>query len=69
MTGNNKKRLAVVDDDADLREVLASYFQETYEVDLYPGRQRLWRPCAPGPPTACFWTWPCKASTATTCCG
>ena len=37
MTSNTKKRLAVVDDDADLRQMLASFFKETYEVDLYPG--------------------------------
>ena len=52
MTGNNKKRLAVVDDDADLREVLASYFQETYEVDLYPGEAATLEALRSRPPDA-----------------
>jgi type IV pilus assembly protein PilB len=34
---SSKKRLVVIDDDANLRDELAAYFDDQFEVDTYPG--------------------------------
>ncbi len=47
-----KKRLAVVDDDIDLREELAAFFGVSYEVDTYPGTPATLKALRDTPPDA-----------------
>jgi type IV pilus assembly protein PilB len=46
----NKKRLAIIDDDADLRAELATYFADDYIVDLYPGEPGTLKSLRGNPP-------------------
>ena len=50
MIKSSKKRLVVIDDDVDLREQLAAFFSETYEVDTYPGTPAALRALRETPP-------------------
>ncbi len=59
VTKSSKKRLVVVDDDIDLREELAAFFDDAFEVDTYAGTRRRSRPCATRRPTPC-----CSTSTS-----
>ncbi len=46
----SRKRLVVIDDDADLRDQLAQFFAESYEVTTYPGTPAAIRGLRESPP-------------------
>ena len=52
MTKSTKKRLVVIDDDIGLREELAAFFDDSYEVDTYAGTSAALKALRDAPPDA-----------------